>query len=79
MRRKQNTLNQHEDPNKAAVSEGDMHNVDIIIKCSASNTDADASRIEEETVFGKDRVASKCVFKMDSKATDCKNRYIKYQ
>ena len=77
VRRKQNTLNQHEDPNKAAVSEGDMHNVDIIIKCSASNTDADASRIEEETVFGKDRVASKCVFKMDSKATDCKNRYIK--
>lgn len=33
--------------------------------------------MEEETVFGKDKVASKCIFKMDSKATDCKNRYIK--
>ena len=60
---------------KAAVGDGDLHNVDIILKCSASSTGNDASKIEEETIFGKDKVASKCIFKMDSKATYCKNRY----
>lgn len=76
VRKKQNA-GQFEDPNRAAVSDVDLHNVDIILKCSASSSGVDASRIEEETVFGKDKVASKCIFKMDSKATDCKNRYFK--
>ena len=43
---------------------------------AASSNSTDASRIEEKTIFGTDKVASKCIFKMDSKATDCKNRYI---
>ena len=60
---------------KAAVGDGDLHNVDIILKCSASSSGKDASKIEEETIFGTDKVASKCIFKMDSKATNCKNRY----
>jgi len=68
---------QYEDPNRAAVSNVDLHNVDIILKCSSSTNSTDASRVEEETIFGTDKVASKCIFKMDSKATDCKNRYIK--
>lgn len=76
VRKKQNA-GQFEDPNRAAVSDVDLHNVDIILKCSASTSGIDASKIEEETVFGKDKVASKCIFKMDSKATDCKNRYFK--
>lgn len=75
--RKKQQAGLYEDPNKAAVSDVDLHNVDIIIKCSASTNSTDASKVEEETVFGKDKIASKCVFKMDSKATDCKNRYIK--
>lgn len=76
VRQKQNA-GMYEDPNRAAVSNVDLHNVDIILKCSASSSATDASKIEEETIFGKDKVAHKCVFKMDSKATDCKNRYIK--
>lgn len=76
VRQKQNA-GMYEDPNRAAVSNVDLHNVDIILKCSASSNLTDASKIEEETIFGKDKVASKCIFKMDSKATDCKNRYIK--
>ena len=76
VRQKQNA-GMYEDPNRAAVSNVDLHNVDIIIKCSVASNLTDASKIEEETIFGKDKVASKCIFKMDSKATDCKNRYIK--
>ena len=75
-RQKQNA-SQFEDHNKAAVGDGDLHNVDIIIKCTSSQDKADASKIKEETVFGTDEVASKCIFKMDSKATNCKNRYIR--
>lgn len=66
-----------EDPNRAAVSSPDLHNVDIILKCSSYNNSTDASKIEEETAFGLDKSASKLIFKMDSKATDCKNRYFK--
>ena len=76
VRQKQNA-GMYEDPNRAAVSNVDLHNVDIILKCTSSSNLTDASKIEEETIFGKDKVASKCIFKMDSKATDCKNRYIK--
>ena len=68
---------QFEDPNKAAVSNADLHNVDIIIKCTSSLDKLDASKVEETTIFGKDKVDLKRIFKMDSKATDCKNRYIK--
>lgn len=68
---------QFEDPNKAAVSNVDLHNVDIILKCSSSLNATDATRIEEKTIFGTDKVDSKRIFKMDSKATDCKNRYIR--
>ena len=60
---------------KAAVGDGDLHNVDIILKCTATSDKKDASKIDEETIFGVDKVASKCIFKMDSKATYCKNRY----
>ena len=76
VRRKQNA-GMYEDPNKAAVSDVDLHNVDIILKCSTLTNTTDASKVEETTLFGKDKVASKCIFKMDSKATDCKNRYIR--
>ncbi len=77
VRRKQNVQNSYEDPNKAAVGDGDLHNVDIILKCSATSDKLDASKLEEETVFGKDNVASKMIFKMDSKAQNCKNRYVR--
>lgn len=76
VRQKQNA-SLYEDPNKAAVSNVDLHYVDVILKCSASTNKTDASKIEEETIFGKDTVISKYIFKMDSKATGCKNRYIK--
>lgn len=77
IRKKQAVMSQYEDPNRAAVSDVDLHNVDIIMKCTASTNTTDASKIIEKTVFGEDKVASKCIFKMDSKATDCKNRYIR--
>ena len=75
-RQKQNA-GMYEDPNKAAVSNVDLHNVDIIIKCTAKTNSTDASKIEETTIFGTDKVASKYIMVMDSKATGCKNRYIK--
>lgn len=75
VRRKQQATS-FEDPNKAAVSDPDLHNVDIILKCTASTNNTDASKVEEETIFGKDKKALKYIFKMDSKATDCKNRHV---
>lgn len=65
------------DTTRAAVSKVDFHNVDIILKCSAMNNKTDASKIQEETIFGTDKVANEYIFKMDSKAQDCKNRYIR--
>lgn len=76
VRKKQNVQTQWEDPNRAAVSDVDLHNVDIILKCSASSKSTDATDIVETTAFGEDKVFLKRVFKMDSKATDCKNRYV---
>lgn len=75
--RQKQAASMYEDPNKAAVSNVDLHNVDIIIKCSALTDTKYASKIEEETVFGTDKVSSKCIFRMDSKAADCKNRFIR--
>lgn len=75
--RQKQAATMYEDPNKAAVSNVDLHNVDIIIKCTALADTKYASKIEEETVFGTDKVSSKCIFRMDSKATDCKNRFIR--
>lgn len=75
VRRNQAAKTQFDPADKAAVGDGDLHNVDIILKCTATSDKKDASKIEEETVFGVDKVASKCIFKMDSKATYCKNRY----
>lgn len=75
VRHNQAAKTQYDPADKAAVGDGDLHNVDIILKCTASSSGIDASKIEEETIFGTDKVASKCIFKMDSKATYCKNRY----
>lgn len=75
--RKKQNASMFEDPNRAAVSDVDLHNVDIILKCNSLTNSMDASKVIEKTIFGEDKVASKCIFRMDSKATDCKNRYIK--
>lgn len=77
VRHNQAAKTQYDPSEKAAVGDGDLHNVDIILKCTASSDKKDASKIDEETIFGIDKVASKCIFKMDSKATYCKNRYIR--
>lgn len=74
VRKKQNA-SQFEDQNRAAVSDSDMHYVDIIFKCTASTNSTDASRIEVDTVFGKEKKASKSIFKVSSIAPDCKNRF----
>ena len=75
-RQKQNAT-MYEDPFKAAVGNVDLHYVDIILKCTAKTNSTDASKIEETTVFGTDKVASKYILVMDPKAPGCKNRYIK--
>ena len=67
----------YEDPTKAAVSKVDLHNVDIIVKCTKASNNTDASRIKEKTIFGTDKVTNKYIFKMDSKASSCKNRYVR--
>lgn len=75
VRHNQNAKTPYDPSDKAAVGDGDLHNVDIILKCTASSSGNDASKIEEETIFGTEKVSSKCIFTMSSQATYCKNRY----
>lgn len=74
-RKKQNAM-QYGEQNRAAVSDVDLHNVDVILKCSANSSSTDAEDKVVKTAFGEDKVNLRRVFKMDPKAPDCKNRYI---
>lgn len=67
---------QYAEQNRAAVSDVDLHNVDIILKCSANSQSPDAEDLIEKTAFGEEKVNLRRVFKMDPRAADCKNRYI---
>lgn len=76
-RKKQDAGNsQYAEKNRAAVTDVDLHNVDIILKCSAHSKSTDAEDLVVKTAFGEDKVNLRRVFKMDPKAQDCKNRYI---
>jgi RecA/RadA recombinase len=74
--RKKQDAGQFGEKNRAAVTDVDLHNVDIILKCSAHSQSTDAEDLVVKTAFGEDKVNLRRVFKMDPKAQDCKNRYI---
>ena len=63
------------DKKKAAVSWADKHNVDIILKCSKVLSSPDTKKIETATAFDKHVDVVGYVFRMDSSANDCKNRF----
>lgn len=75
LRKKQDVKTPFEDPTKAAVSTADLHYVDAIFKCTSSTNTTDASKAIVNTIYGKQKNTIKWIFKMDSTATDCKNRY----
>ena len=74
-RKKQDAV-QFGEKNRAAVTDVDLHNVDIILKCSAHSQSTDAEDKVVKTAFGDDKVNLRRVFRMDPKSQDCKNRYI---
>lgn len=67
--------NPYSDKRKAAVSWADRHNVDIIIKCSATASTKDAKVDIVKTAFSEKKLVQGYVFKMVSNGTGCKNRY----
>lgn len=64
------------DPNKAAVANGDLHAVEIIMKCSKKSNTTDAKKKETSTVFDdKVKVQERYILTMDSSGTGRKNRF----
>ena len=77
MAQKQNA-GTYEDPRKPAVSEFDKHNMDIIIKLTASKDTkrTDINKIEYNTITGAQEDIPKYLVKMDpGQAPHTKNRY----
>ena len=62
---------------KAATSDGDKHNVELIIKCAALKSSADAIKVSVTTAFGKEDDLLGYPVKLESKSSDCKNRFFR--
>lgn len=62
---------------RAAITDGDKHNVDIIIKCKANLMHKDTEKIESKTAFGTDKTVSRYILELDPTHSSCKNRYAK--
>lgn len=64
------------DPDKAAVANGDMHAVDIILKCSKITSKGEIKAVSKETNFGGNvKAVEKYILKMDSQTGKGKNRF----
>ena len=60
---------------RAAVSDGDLHYVDIIIKCSALLSHKDSLKEETKSAFGIDKKTNRYIMSLDPTSSSCKNRY----
>lgn len=60
---------------KAAATDGDKHNVDIIIKCSQLLSHKDSVKEVTETAFGTDKIVERYIMLLDPTSSSCKNRY----
>ena len=64
------------DPDKAAVANGDMHAVDIILKCSKITSKGEIKAVSKDTNFGGSvKAVEKYILKMDSQTGKGKNRF----
>ena len=63
------------DKKKAAATWVDLHNVEMILKCSRKSDKVDASKVKYNTAFGEYEDQTKWVMKLQSSSTNCKNRF----
>ena len=64
------------DPDKAAVAKGDLHAVDIIMRCSQVKSKGDIKVTSKDTNFGSSvKTSERYILKMDSQSGSGKNRY----
>lgn len=78
MATKQNVTNLYEDPKKPAVSDFDMHNMDIILRLSTNKDtkNVDIKKIEYDTILGKKEDVPKYLLTIDpGQKNFTKNRY----
>lgn len=67
----------YEDSKKAAVTFADRHNVEVIFKCTKKALKGTDGQVQIKTAFGDVKEQRRYVLKLDSSATDCKNRFFK--
>ena len=60
---------------KAAVSDSDLHNADIIIKCTRNLGHTETVKLVEKTAFGEDKTVAKYIMVLDPTNSSSKNRY----
>ena len=60
---------------RAATSDADMHNADIIIKCKANTSHKETIKLVEKTAFGEDKSVEKYIMELDPTNSSSKNRY----
>lgn len=73
--RKKQDAGLYEDPNKAAVTQVDLHNVEVIIKCTKKTLTSADGQVLKKSVFGEVKEQKRYVLKLDSTAANCKNRF----
>lgn len=62
---------------KAAASDGDKHNADIVIKCKVNTMSKETVKLVEETAFGTDKSVEKYIMELDPFHKTSKNRYVR--
>ncbi len=73
--RKKQDATMYEDQNKAAVTQVDLHNVEVIIKCSKKVLSSSDGQVLKKTAFGDVKDQKRYVLKLDSTPSNCKNRF----
>lgn len=67
--------NRYAEKKKAAASDADKHNAEIIIKCSADTSCTDVVKLVEETAFGTEKSVERYIMKLDPLVSSSKNRF----
>ena len=76
IRQKQDAgTNPYAEKKRAATSDADMHNADIIIKCKANTSHKETIKLVEKTAFGEDKSVEKYIMELDPTNSSSKNRY----
>lgn len=67
--------NPYAEKKKAAASDADKHNAEIIIKCSAKTSHTDVVKLVEETAFGTEKSVERYIMELDPLSSSSKNRF----